>query len=308
MPQRQRHTDASLQEEADKVLSAAKRLLEVESGIPAQIEKYRDALKKSAAHYGEVAALYMAHGDNAKTPEVRDDYHELAKVYESKALAALERAGTLSVSITTRPTREVVAEGNLFIERLREALAVGPVADSERELLLGRLRKHGERCQALSDELLRVVDLLLKGAATSEPKRPLSASERFGIDSTTSQGFSFGSSRSDARSIVGATWTSRVTVRGVECWQRIRLSTDGTCIQSIYLTERERDFSLLSRRSYTYKLDSLGNLTIFSGGKLLETGNVTVKGEESFVYDITRNVAEPSLLGKRITFVRDVTR
>lgn len=308
LPRSRRHTDASLQEEANKVLTAAKGLLEVESGISSQIEKYRDALKKSAAHYREVAALYKAHGDGAKSKEVKGDYHELAKVYESKALAVIGQAEMLPMSVTTKPAREVVAEGNLFIERLLDSLAVGPVNDSERELLLGRLRKHGERCQALSDELLRVIDPLLKGRATSESMRPPSVSGGYSTDSTTSRGFQSGGSQSDARSIVGVTWTSRITVRGIECQQHIQLRPGGGCTQSIYLSRSSGPGPLLSRRSYTYELDQFGNLVVFSGGKLLETGKVTVNGEESWVYEIVENVADPSLSAKRITFVRDVTR
>lgn len=308
LPRGLRHTDSSLQKEANKVLSAAKSLLEVESGIASQIERYRSALKSSAANYREVAVLYRAHGDDAKTKEVKDDYHELSKVYEAKALAVSGRADKLPMTVTANLAREVVTEGNLFIERLLESLSVGPVTDSERELLLGRLRKHGERCQSLTDELLRVIDPLFKGRATSEPMRPLSMSEGQSSDSTTFRGFLSGSSQSDARSIVGVTWTSRVKVRGIECQQRIQLRPGGSCTQLIYLARTSGLGPLLSRRTYTYELDQLGNLFVFSGGKLLETGKVTVNGEESWVYEIATNVADPSLSGKRITFFRDTTR
>jgi hypothetical protein len=308
VPPVRRHTDASLREEAAKVLAAAKKLLHDEGRMPSTIEQFRDALKKSAVHFREVAALYKEHAESAKTQEVKNDYRDLAKVYEAKALAATERAEKLPVGVTAKRTSEVVTEGNLFIERFLESLSVGPVTDSERDLFLGRLRRHGERCQALSDELLRVVELLLKGGTASETKHSFSVGGRYSTDSTTPGSFCSGSSQGDPRSIVGETWSSSVTVRGIDCRQRILLRPDGTCTQSIYRAEPNGPDPPLSRRSYTYKLDPFGSLSVFSGGKLLETGKVTVNGEESWVYDIVENVADPSRSAKRITFVRDSTR
>jgi hypothetical protein len=307
VPRSGRHTDALLQEESKNVLSAAKKLLEVESRMPSTIEQFRDALKKSAAHYQEVAALYKTHAESAKTPEVKDDYRELAKVYESKAHAAIERAEKLPVAVLTRAAREVVSEGNLFIERLLESLAVGPVTDSERDLFLSRLRKHGERCHSLSDELLKAVELLVKGSSPSEVTRFPLGGESYSTASTALQENAPEPSQRDVYSIVGITWSSRVKVRGVDCRQRIQLRPDGTCTQAIYLARPEGFGPLLSRRSYTYKLNPAGHFAVFSGGKLLETGKVTVDGEESWIYDIYENVSDPSLSAERITFARDST-
>jgi hypothetical protein len=148
-----KHTESSLREEASRLLASAKKLLDERKRIAPELERFKDALKKSASHYREVAALYKSHAEKAKSGEVKDDYHQLAKVYELKAGAAANRAGKLTSPEGTKAAADVIEEGNLFIERLLETLAVGPIAQPDCDVFAGRLRKHGQRCQALSLEL-----------------------------------------------------------------------------------------------------------------------------------------------------------
>src|SRR5581483_6033249 len=154
---------------ATRLITAAKNLLEDEKRIGPDTERFRDALKKAASHYRAVSALYKSHAEKAKSGEVRDDYHQLVKVYESKAEAAMDRARKLSAPTGLKPAREVIDEGNVFIERLLEAISVGPVSEADCQAFALRLKKHGERCQALSSQLSLAIEKIL-GTGT-EPRR-----------------------------------------------------------------------------------------------------------------------------------------
>jgi len=299
-----KHTESSLREEATRLLASAKKLLDERKRIAPELERFKDALKKSASHYREVAALYKFHAEKAKSGEVKDDYHQLAKVYELKAEAAANRAGKLTSPEGTKAAADVIEEGNLFIERLLETLAVGPIAQPDCDVFAGRLRKHGQRCQALSLELSGVVEKVLG--------RPVAIQRTMAGTSTTELVADFphsdaGKSAKEppaARTILGASWSSPVTVRGTEYRQVLRFNADGTCTQSVYRTAPTGLGALLGSRTYTYKLDPWGSLSVYAAGELIEWGKVTVVTKDRFDYDIVVNVFDPGRSASRITFVR----
>src|SRR5262245_25454405 len=132
-------SENSLREQASRLLGAAKELLEDQKRLGSDVERFKDTLRKAAGHYGEVAALWKTQATQARAAEIKDDYLALARVYEAKASAAGDRAKTLSIPAEVKAKAEVIQEGNLFLDRFVDAFSIGPVSDSDRGDLAGRL-------------------------------------------------------------------------------------------------------------------------------------------------------------------------
>ncbi|MBX6313734.1 MAG: aminopeptidase P family protein [Isosphaeraceae bacterium] len=151
-------SDSSLRDEAARLLCSAKKLLDDQKQMEANLDRFSDALKKASTQYREVASLYKTYAARAQASEVKEDYDSLAKAYERKAVAAAERGQRASMPPGAGSKAEVIAEGNLFLERLVEALGISPVNDAEREVFIGRLKKQAVRLEAVKTprELARV--------------------------------------------------------------------------------------------------------------------------------------------------------
>lgn len=302
------YSDTSLREEATRLIAAAKKLLEDEKRIEPETERFRDALKKAASHYREVSALYKSHAEKAKSGEVRDDYHQLVKLYESKAEAATDRARKVAVPTGLRPAREVIEEGNLFIERLLDTLSVGPVSEADCQTFALRLKKHAERCQAFSGQLSLAIEKVLGTPVVTSRTGPSAVADYVPGRTNTSEK-SAAKGPIDPKAVFGASWTSTLTIRGVEYRQILRFKEDGTCMQSIYRQGTGGGLGpLFATRSYTFKLQSGGRLSVYSAGELIEWGKITVLSEDRWVYDIAVHVGDPGSFGSRINFVRDTKR
>jgi hypothetical protein len=299
-----KHTDSSLRDEASRLLGAAKRLLDSQKRIPSEIERFRDALKKAASHYRTVSDLYKAYAEKTKSGEVKADYMQLAKVFESKAEAATSRARDLTGPTGGKPAGEVIEEGNGFIERLLETLSVGPVSEADCQVLAARLRKHGERCQALTLDLFWATQKILRGTGAGEGKTTSGGTTGYVPVLPQAVTGSPVKGGLDPQKVLGCSWTSPLTIQGVECRQVLRFQKDGTCTQSVYRMAKGGLGPLLGIRSYTFKLDQWGGLSVYAAGQLIEWGTITVLSEDRWVYEIAVNVGDPTRSGSRITFTR----
>src|SRR5262249_52603143 len=122
-----------------------------------------------SSSYDKLAGLYRDHADKARRVEVKEDYRQLAVLYEVKAAAATERARTVGISSVAESQAELVEEGNLFVKRLLGALSTGgPVGDAERRVVLGRLGRHGERCIMLTEQLSEEIRKVFGGPEGGE--------------------------------------------------------------------------------------------------------------------------------------------
>jgi hypothetical protein len=300
------HSDSSLRDEATRLLGSAKKLLADSKRVGSDLERFKDTLTKSATHYREVAVLCKAQAGKARAREVKDDYLELAKVYEAKAQSAGDRAKKLSIPSAVKDKAEVIEEGNVFLERLVDALAIGPVADADRGLLAGRLRKHGERCKALMEELSRAIVKLLEDAETAEVREKIAAARK-----DRSSPLSAVTGQDEPRpkkalpALAGASWSTPITIEGEKYVQVMRFNSDGTCVQAVYRSGQKGRGALIGAGSATYKLDSEGILEFYQAGFLIETGLVTMLGKDQWSYEIIANIASPKLAGTRLTFTRE---
>ncbi len=299
-----KHTETSLREEASRLLASAKKLIDDQKRISPEIERFRDALKKAASHYREVSALYKSHAEKVKAPEVKADYRELSKVYDAKAEAAANRARMLTTPTELKPSGEVIEEGNVFIEKLLETLSVGPVSDADCQVFAARLRGHGERCQSLSLALSRAIEKVLASTAQAGEKTTTPGRTGYKPGVKEEQAPLPPKGSPDARAILGSSWTSPLTIGGIECRQVLSFQKDGICTQSVYRLGTGKLGPLLGTRSYTFKLDQRGGLSVYAAGQLIEWGTITILSEDRLVYEIAVNVGDPTRLGSRITFTR----
>ncbi len=291
-------SDASLRDEASRLLASAKKLLADQKQMGTDLERFKDALKKAAAHYREVAVLYKAHAAAAQSAEVKEDYHQLAKAYERKAASVAERGQKAAMPPGAGAKAEVIEEGNLFLERLVEALAIGPVSDAERSVFTGRLKKHGERCQALAEELRRGVEKLLLDSDTPEIRQKINGVAK-------AKGPDGSEAKKELRSLTGASWCSPVTITGVRCVTVLRFSQAGTCSQSTYILGPKGKGSLVAVASGTFDMDAGGVLRFYQAGTLVEVGKVTFLGKNQWSYEIHDNLFAPGVAGTRLTFTRE---
>lgn len=282
-------SDGLLRDEAGRLLASAKKLLADRKQTSTNLDRFKDALNKAADHYREVAALYKSHAEKARSGEVKEDYQQLAKAYERKATAAAERGQKISMPAGTETKAEVIDEGNLFLERLLEALTVGPMNQAERGAIAARLKKHGERCKALTEELRRAVETLLQSSDSPEIRRPAVAAAK------------------TVGSLDGASWSAPVTVAGVKCVTVIRFDKGGTCSQSTYALGPNGKRQLVGSGSGSYRLDSDsgGTLSFYQAGMRVETGTATFLGKDQWSYRILDNVLESKLAGKQLAFTRE---
>jgi hypothetical protein len=297
-----KHTDSSLREEASRLLASAKKLIDDQKRISPEIERFRDGLKKAASHYREVSALYKSHAEKVKAYEVKADYKELSKIYDAKAEASTERARMLKAPTELKPSGEVIEEGNVFIERLLETLSVGPVSDADCQVFAVRLRRHGERCQSLSLALSRAIEKVI--GSTAQPGETTTTPARTGYKPWLKEEQAPLPPKGSPGAILGPSWTSPLTIRGIECRQVLSFQKDGTCTQSVYRLGTCGLGPLLGSRSYTFKLDQRGGLSVYAAGELIEWGTITVLSEDRWVYEIAVNVGDPTRFSSRITFTR----
>jgi hypothetical protein len=296
-------SDASLRDEAGRLLASAKKLLADQKQMGADLDRFKDTLNKASAHYQEVAALYKAHASKARSEEVKEDYLQLAKAYERKAATAAERGRKAVMPPGAAANAEPVGEGNLFLERLVEALAIGSVSDTEREVFAGRLKKHGERCKALAEELRRGVEKLLLDSDTPEIRRQLDGAAKVKSPAPRApEGFE---TKREPGSLGGASWSSPVTVGGARCVTVIRFDLAGTCSQTTYLLGANGKGEPVATASGTFDLDAGGILSFYQGGALVEKGLVTFRGKNQWSYEVLVNLLAPGIAGTRLTFTRE---
>jgi hypothetical protein len=296
-------TDGSLRDEASRLLASAKKLLADHKQMGTDLERFKDSLKKAASHYREVAALYKAHAAEARSAEVKDDYLQLEKAYVRKAGAAAERCEKVAMPAGAKAKAEVIEEGNLFLERLCEALAIGPVSEAERGVFVGRLKKHGERCKALAEELCRGAEKLLQDSDALEIRQKVGGASKLPRAAAWPPETSGG--KKDFSSLRGASWSCPVTVSDVQCVQVIRLGYAGNCSQSVYLLGPKGKGKLVGTGSATFLLDAEGGLSFYQAGMLVERGQVTLLGKDQWSYEILENRGAPGLAGTRLTFTRE---
>jgi hypothetical protein len=267
------------------------------------LDRFKDALKKASANYREVAALYKAYAVKARSEDAREDYHQLAKAYERKAAAAAERGQKVAMPSGAGAKAEAIEEGNLFLERLVEALGIGPVSDAEREVFAGRLKKHGDRCRILAEALRSGIARLLQDSETPEIRQTLDdAAKRKALASSPQDG-------AEARKVLGlltgASWSSPVTIAGVRCVTVVRFSQTGTCSQSTYLLGPKGRGSLVATASGLFDVDARGVLRFYQAGALVEEGKVSFLGKDQWSYEIFDNLFAPGIAGTRLTFTRE---
>lgn len=301
-------SDSSLRTQAERLLSSAKKLLSDYKQIGTDLERFKDSLKRAASNYRELAGLYRGHAAKAQAAEVKDDYLQLARVYEAKATSAEERSKKLSVPAKLAPAASVIEEGNVFVDRLLELLSIGPVSETDRGIFAGRLKKHGERCQALVEDSLQALEKALDGAEAAGGKRK-SAS----FASPTTKGTNLKSSsgehgtqggRSEQAPLFNTSWSTPVTIKGQQCLHVIRLNVDGTFEQSLYLSGPKGAGKLLASGRGTFEVDIPEILSFFQGTKLIERGRILSVGRDEWVYEILENPSAPEATGRRITFKR----
>jgi hypothetical protein len=297
------YSDSSLRDEASRLLASAKKLLADQKQMETNLERFKDALKKGSAHYREVASLYKAYAAKARSEDVRDDYLQLAKAYERKAAAAAERGQKVAMPSGAGAKAEALQEGNLFLVRLVEALGIGPVSDADREIFTGRLKKHGERCKALADELRSGIARLLQDSETPEI--------RLKLDDGAKRKAPTSSPRDDAavrkvlQHLTGASWSSPVTIAGVRCVTVVRFSQTGACSQSTYLLGARGRGSLVATTSGLFDVDASGVLRFYQAEILVEAGKVSFVGKDQWSYKILDNLFAPGIAGTRLTFTRE---
>jgi hypothetical protein len=297
------YSDSSLRDEAGRLLAAAKKLLADQKQMETRLDRFKDALKKASANYREVAALYKAYAAKARSEDAREDYLQLAKTYERKAAAAAERGQKVAMPSGAGAKAEAIEEGNLFLERLVEALGIGPVSDAEREVFIGRLKRHGERCKALAGELRSGIEKILLDSDTPEIR------QKFGGGAKGEGSAPSPHDGTEAKKVLGqltgASWASPVTIAGVRCVTVVRFSQTGTCSQSTYLLGPKGRGSLVATTSGLFDVDARGVVRFYQAGTLVEEGKVSCLGKDQWSYEVLDNLFAPGIAGTRLTFTRE---
>lgn len=293
-------SESSLREQASRLLDAAKETLAEQKRLGSDIERFKDTLRKAAGHYREVAVLCKAQAAEARAQEIKEDYLALARVYEEKARSAGQRAKALSIPADTKAKEELIEEGNLFVERFVEALSIGPVGESDRSLFAGRLRKHGERCQALAEHLSQAIETVLEAAEDPEirgkvARRIDERTERRLLATGLNGKFKSPKSR-DLSALVGAAWSSPITIQGVRCVQVVCFGADGSCWQSLYRLGTKGRGSLIASIPVAYDLDDKGVLSVYQAGMVIERGEITLLGKDQWSYEVLVSLGNPCLL------------
>jgi hypothetical protein len=289
----------SLQEQSSRLLSAARGLLEDQKRLTSDFERFKDTLRKAAGHYSEVAALYKAQALQARAREIRDDYLTLSSVYEAKAKAAGDRVATLSIPADAKAKAEVIEEGNLFLERFAEALSIGPVSATDQDRLAERLRKHGDRCQALATELSQAIEKLL------ETQSGESDSQKQGERTSQVRSADAKPKKKDLSFLNGSSWSASATIQGVKCRITVRFEANGNCYQTLQRTDSRGRTVKSGVFRASFETDSDGYITFSQRGLAIERGEVTRLGNDSWSYELLASLACPELVGTKHTFFRD---
>lgn len=279
-------SDGVLRAKAGGLLASAKKLLADRKEMSTNLHRFKAALRKAADNYREVAALYKSHAEKARSEEIKEDYLQLATAYERKATAVVKREQKIGMPSGTEAKAEVIEEGSLFLERLQEALSVGSLSDAERGALAARLKKHGQRCKALAEELRQAVETLLHGSDSPEIRRQSGGAVKTGA-------------------LNGASWSAPVTIAGVKCVTIIRFEQTGNCSQSTYTLEPNGKERLVGGRRGAFRLDPDGTLTFYQAGLQVGTGTVSFLDKDCWSYRIRENVSDPKMAGTQLTFTRE---
>ncbi len=290
-------SNESLREQAERLLATAKGLVADSKQAATELDRFKDALRKAAYHYGKVADLYKGQAGQASADEVKGDYLELAKVYEGKARSAEERGKGLSLPAGTKDKEELIEEGNLFLERFVDALAIGSMTGPDRSLFAGRLAKHAERCKTLKDELSRLIEKVLEAADAPEIKAKVEEARKDGSLPPPP--------KKELPLLAGAVWSCRFTVQGAEYVQFLRFDADGTCVQAVYRAGPKGKGALVRRGISNYQLDADGCLYLKQGGFVFEMGRVELLGKDQWSYEVRANLANPEAVGTRLVFSRE---
>lgn len=310
--------ESSLREGASRVRSAGQKLLAGFKQMGQDLERFKDCVTKAGTCYRNVAAVYKENAAEARSDLIREDYLQLAKVYEARAQAATERIQKLALPDGYKAVAELIEEGNVFLERFEEALSIGPVAAKERALLAERLCTHGDRCMGFMLQLSSIIEEILEGAETpgfrQKPggERPAPV-QPVAVQTTACKELSYAKRtverlRNKGADLLAGAWSTSRSVQGGQCRQIISLNADGTCTQLVYSPRPSRAGALIASGNATFELDGAGVLTFFQGGFPVERGTVTFLGKDRWVYTILENVTAPQLVGMRLTFAREVQR
>ncbi|HEY7326641.1 MAG TPA: hypothetical protein VH592_03305 [Gemmataceae bacterium] len=297
------YSDGSLRDEAGRLLAAAKKLQADEKQMETSLDSFKDALKKASAHYREVASLYKAYAAKARSDEVREDYEQLAKAYERKAGAAAERGRKIAMPSGAEAKKEGIEEGNLFLERLLEALGIGPMSDAEREVFIGRLKKHGVRCKAFAEELRSGIENLLSDSETPEIRQKLGGAAKAKGKEPSPPDAS--GAKKFLGLLSGGSWSSPVTIDGVRYVTVVRFSKAGTCSQSTYILGPNGKRSRVAIASGSFDVDADGFLQFYQAGTPIELGKVSFLGKDRWSYEILDRLLAPGIRGTRLTFSRE---
>lgn len=295
------NSDGLLRDEANRLLTAARALLTDQKRMANDLQLLKDLLNKVALQYDEVAALYRAQAAAVRSEAVREDYQQLAKAFERKASTVVSRARRMAIPTSTETKAAVIEEGNTFVERMVEGFTVGPLGDEERGAFAERLKKHGERCRNLAEELRQEAEKILEGSDISKVKQP-----NDGLPKIKNPGRREPAVRVAPNEIgpLDGTWSSPVTVGGVQCITVLYFDHTGACSQTTYTLGPKGKGAQIASGTGNFSLDSNGVLSFYQRGMLVENGVITSLAKDQWSYEIV-GTASPALSGKRLTFSRE---
>jgi hypothetical protein len=170
-------------------------------------------------------------------------------------------------------------------------------------MFVARLKKHGERCKALAEELHSGIEKLLLDSDTPEIRQKLGGSAKAKGKEPSPQDASGG--KKVLGLLCGASWSSPVTIDGVPCVTVVRFSRAGTCSQSTYVLGPNGKRSLVAIAGGTFDVDADGILHFYQAGTLVEVGKVSFLGNNQWSYEILDRLLAPGIAGTRLTFSRE---
>jgi hypothetical protein len=168
-------------------------------------------------------------------------------------------------------------------------------------VFVGRLKKHGEQCKALAGELRSGIEKLLSDSDTPEIRQKLGGAVK--VKEASPQGAA--EAKKFLGLLCGASWSSPVTIGGVQCVTVVRFSKAGTCSQSTYILGPKGKGPLVAVASGTFDVDADGFLQFSQAGTPIEVGKVSFLGKDQWSYEILYRLLAPGIAGTRLTFSRE---
>jgi hypothetical protein len=315
----------STRNQASRQLGSAKKVVSDYKRLVSDLKQYEDALKEVASRYREMAAIYKVQASETRSEEIKEGYVQLSTVYERKAQSAIERAKRLTLPAESKSIVSLVEEGNLFFERFVEALSIDPMDERDRMLFTGRLKKHGERSQALAEQVLAAIDRFLEGSGTANVrhafdehrtvgsvppflnKPPSNRHSAGGPKALTSDvGIDFFSDQPPSpRLLLEGSWTCQRTIRNIECLQIISINRDGTCSHSLDIPGVKEPIRPRPQDKWTLKLDPVVHcLCFYWGGRLMERGRFMFHGPDVWTYEVFESYIDSNAANTTLTFTR----